>query len=84
MRKLPNQVNIAKEHNDRANPFRVAAGTFEWHGRNTKYCDSFPTLEKAIEACGTCKGYAFVDLTYVDTDGYAWLVELDPQVQDTH
>lgn len=75
-----NQKQVRPGYNDRSKPFRVDAGRIEGptQERNYKFCDAFATLEEAQAACASCAGYDFIDLHYVDPDGFIFNVVLEP------
>lgn len=65
-------------------PYHVSAGTLELvivdglhnHEPNYKYCDSFETLDEAMKAMETCRGYDFIDLEYSAPDGKTYSIDL--------
>lgn len=76
------QLQLAPQYNNRAQPFTVDAGKIEGFEaeRNSKFCDSFATLEEAMAAAATCIGYHYIDVEYVDAQGNVWLIDLQPKM----
>jgi hypothetical protein len=74
---------------DEREPFMVSAGKFEDIdpeeylktgeplSKNYKYCDSFKTLDEAMNAAKACFGYHFIEIEFTDKNGRTYEVQLE-------
>lgn len=59
--------------------FDVAAGKYDGHERNCKYCESFDDLDSAIVAYYAVSDYPWAELTYNGKDHTTFV--MNPYVQ---
>ena len=60
------------------NCFVVLAGRLEGESKNYKHSSSMESFAEVIKAVKLCDGYDFIDIEYIDDQGYAWEVKFDP------
>lgn len=75
------QVIIPPEYRNPA--FRVNAGKYEHdYERNSKYCDSFATMQEALEAWEKVIDYPWAVIEYVAPDGRIFEITPQPILED--